>query len=178
LADQQRGVHVYTAKFLCGVFDRGRASDQGTLEGPVRPGRYTTAINVHNPHPRNVVKFRKKAVLLFRGDSPEPPNPEDFERPHPPGRFHEAELEADHGMEIDCADIRLRLLAPPEPAGPGRSAFIKGWVVLEVWGTTSVETPLDVVAVYTADPIEAARGQPGQGLALQVERIPGVFIPF
>ena len=54
---------VYAAKFLCGELPR---SD---LEGPVQPGSYATAINVHNPHSYPVM-LHKKAILLFDGRNP------------------------------------------------------------------------------------------------------------
>jgi hypothetical protein len=48
-------------------------------EGPVEPGSYATAINVHNPH-AHAVAIRKKASLLYHGEHPE----EAVERPTPP----------------------------------------------------------------------------------------------
>jgi hypothetical protein len=65
-----RGVHVYSAKFLCGLFDAERISDRGELEGPVKPGRYATAINVHNPHPHKAIRFRKKGSAFVRREGP------------------------------------------------------------------------------------------------------------
>ena len=130
---------VYAAKFVC-----GEAKTNPKLEGPVQPGLYSTAINVHNPH-RHPVKLLKKAVLLFDGRKPE----EALERPTPPAHKEPVvvELGPDFGLEIDCHDIRQVLLgtanAPPAPV------FIKGWVVIE----TFVDLPLDVVAVYTTQAI-------------------------
>jgi len=169
---KRRGILVYSAKFICGVFDPERLSDQPEVEGPVRPGSYTTAINVHNPHPDQPARFRKKAVLLFEGNRPE--RQEGFEVPRPPRNIVWGVLEPDFGLEIDCADIREQLLGTPSAPGPPAPTFIKGWIVIE----TRAETPLDVVAVYTAEPLTRGRERPGQGLALEVERIPGTFIPF
>ena len=115
---------VYAAKFLCGEF-KGGAAGAAPIEGPVRPGHYATAINVHNPHPSRPVSFRKKAVLLFAGSNVDTAH--EPEIPKPPGPVFGVELRPDWGMEIDCFDIRKVLLpnAPPPPV------FIKGWVVLE-----------------------------------------------
>ena len=123
---------VYAAKFICGFMPEPL---QITQEGPVEPGSYTTAINIHNPHARPVV-FVKKAVLLYNASKPD----EAFEVRKPPGQRREAELDPDWGMEIDCRDIREELLKGQAPQAP---IFIKGWVVIET------PEPLDVVAVYT-----------------------------
>lgn len=135
---------VYAAKFICGSF--GTAQTPPTAEGPVEPGNYATAINIHNPHPDNTVSFTKKAVLLFsvieKDVGPETPR-------HPSLPVVQAELPPDWGMEIDGPDIRDVLLHQ----GPPAPAFIKGWVVIE-----SPEFPLDVVAVYTVQALGAAGG--------------------
>jgi hypothetical protein len=156
---------VYAAKFLCGEFARDKASQKGNVEGPVRPGHYATAINIHNPHPSERLSFRKKAVLLFAGSKPEPtPTPEE---PKKPGRLIQAEdLPPDGGMEIDCFDIR-KVLLPDAPAAP---TFIKGWVIIE----TYAHWPLDVEAVYTA---HTFRDDQPEGFAMTMERIPGKTIP-
>jgi hypothetical protein len=127
------GPLVYAAKFVCGYMPE---PSQAADEGPVEPGSYATAINVHNPNTKPV-NFVKKAVLLFDAGSKAA---ERFEEPKPPGRRIDAELGPDWGMEIDCRDIRLEMLKGQVSPAP---IFIKGWVVIE-----SAE-PLDVVAVYT-----------------------------
>jgi len=133
---------VYAAKFLC-----GELKGKGNLEGPVQPGSYSTAINVHNPHTQPVA-ILKKAVLLYDDRHPELA----IERPTPPARSDQpviVELGPDWGLEIDCQDIRNVLLQggpagePPPPA----PVFIKGWVVVE----TFFDVALDVVAVYTSE---------------------------
>jgi hypothetical protein len=151
---------IYAAKFLCGEF-KGGAAGAAAIEGPVRPGIYATAINIHNPQFRPVT-FRKKAVLLFAGNLEKPEEPE---TPKPPGPVLGAELGPDWGMEIDCFDIRKKLLpnAPPAPV------FIKGWVVLEVLSPFQ----LDVEAVYTVQGF--VNGKP-EGLSIEVERIPGTLV--
>jgi hypothetical protein len=123
---------VYAAKFVCGTMPQLPPAE----EGPVEPGSYATAINVHNPDPREVASFAKKAVLLFNEAGKE----EGFEVPKPPSERRGAQLGPDFGMEIDCRDIRLELLKGQAPPAP---VFIKGWVVIES------PLPLDVVAAYT-----------------------------
>lgn len=136
--------YVYAAKFLCGEWP-----PQERFEGPVQPGRYSTAINVHNPngHPLDI---RKKAILLFDGSRPQ----DALERPIPPARTEDPvlrQLGPDWGLEIDCRDIRETLL------GGAQGSFIKGWVVIE----TLSDAPLDVVAVYTVAPlVEGERQTP------------------
>jgi hypothetical protein len=147
------GPFVYAAKFVCGRFLGER---QPAEEGPVEPGSYATAINIHNPHSR-AVTFVKKAVLLFVGTEAG----KDFEIPRPPHRARTAELGPDWGMEIDCHDIRDVLLSDqPGVPGPQAPIFIKGWVVIE-----SPE-PLDVVAVYTV----RALSEPG-GVSIATDRV-------
>jgi hypothetical protein len=126
---------VYAAKFICGTMPELPP----TREGPVEPGSYATAINVHNPNPREPVVFTKKAVLLFNVNAVE--KEEGYEVPQAPyGKSYRREqLGPDYGMEIDGRDIR-ELLTGQAPAAP---VFIKGWVVIES------PLPLDVVAVYT-----------------------------
>ena len=159
--------YVYAAKFLCGELKRTTGP-----EGPVEPGSYSTAINVHNPHAYRV-GIRKKAILLFDGRKPE----EALERPMPP--VHREcpvikELGPDFGLEIDCRDIREVLLADTAgQGGPPAPVFIKGWVVIE----TLSDAPLDVVAVYTVAPL-GPKNQP-QPVSIATDRIPGnrVFLP-
>ena len=99
--------YVYAAKFLCGELKRTAAA---APEGPVEPGSYATAINLHNPH-GYPVGIRKKAILLYDGSHPE----EAVERPVPPVHPQSPvmkELGPDYGLEIDCRDIREVLLSP------------------------------------------------------------------
>ena len=126
---------VYAAKFICGTIPELPP----TREGPVEPGSYATAINVHNPNPREPVVFTKKAVLLFNVNEVE--KEENYETPKAPWErsYRREQLGPDYGMEIDGRDIR-ELLTGQAPAAP---VFIKGWVVIES------PLPLDVVAVYT-----------------------------
>jgi hypothetical protein len=160
--------HVYAAKFLCGELKPGKAAGP---EGPVEPGSYSTAINVHNPHGFRV-GLRKKAILLYDARHPE----QAVERPTPPVRREcpvLKELGPDWGLEIDCRDIREVLLADASgKPGPPAPTFIKGWVVIE----TLSDVPLDVVAVYTVAPLGTNRAQP---VSIATDRVPGrrVFLP-
>jgi hypothetical protein len=132
----------YAVKFLCGSFlPKSTPNDGG--DWPVKPGNYLTAINVHNPN-SVLLSFQKKAVLLYRADKPSNP-----EEPMPPGKWFEAALKDDWGLEIDCNDIRNKLLGGTAPGAP---TFITGWVVIEVKGTANrpEPRPLDVTAVYTS----------------------------
>ena len=153
-------LNVYSVKFLCGEFDKFSQGNR-QFEGPVKPGNYQTAINIHNPN-LIPVKFVKKAILMFAGPVPVPPT--EFEVPKKPGPLIQAGLESDWGMEIDCADIRIVLLQNQVPP----QVFIKGWVVIE----SPSRQPLDVVAAYTAHgfKIEATGPQP-EGFALELDRV-------
>lgn len=157
-------ITVYAVKFLCGDFGR-EVAGAAKIEGPVKPGNYATAINLHNPHPSKTIVFRKKAVLLFAGSKPDPSL--ELERPHPPGPSITTELRPDWGMEIDCLDIRKKLL-PNAPAAP---VFMKGWVVLE----TFASWPLDLEVVYTAHTF--LDGKP-EGFSIATERVAGTSITY
>ncbi len=141
---------VYAAKFILGTMS---APSQPTEEGPVEPGSYATAINVHNPSPREPVTFLKKAILLF--SETEVTKEGVFEVPKPPSERIEAQLGLDYGMEIDGRDIRQELLKGQAPPAP---QFIKGWVVIES------PLPLNVVAVYT---VRAPNG----GVSIAIDRV-------
>jgi len=117
-------INVYPVKFLCGAVP---PTPQGQIErGPVKPGNYLTAINIHNPY-FNTTSFFKKAVLMYSND---PTFQQGFEIPRKPGDLFQATLGADFGMEIDCDDIRQVLLKGILP--PTATGFIKGWVIIEV----------------------------------------------
>jgi hypothetical protein len=131
-------INVYSVKFLCGQYSGSPAGTQ--VEGPVKPGNYMTAINLHNPN-FSPVGFRKKAVLMFADN---PAFQQGFEIPRKPGQLFSAALEPDWGLEIDCDDIRDVLLGGILPAPS--TGFIKGWVIIE----SPEKQPLDIVTVYTA----------------------------
>lgn len=150
---------VYAVKFVCGSF----LPADGTSEAdwPVKPGNYLTAINVHNPN-RTSIFYRKKAVLLYRADKPPAP-----EEPQPPGELYPVDLGPDWGVEVDCNEIRNKLLkgAVPSPV------FIKGWVVFEVPGNPD-PLQLDVTAVYTSHGWDLSSGKPvWKGFAEDIESV-------
>lgn len=103
----------YAVKFVCGT-STGRSAV---------PGRYQTAINVHNPGRRTSI-LRKVALAP----------------PGQPGRvtgFRRTVLEHDQAIDFDCVDIL-------DQAGPHR--FLTGFLVIR----SDLGHELDVVAVYTA----------------------------
>jgi len=113
----------------------------------IAPGRYFTAINVHNPSTCKTVTFRWKVALTDV----------DGEHVSTISPFHEATLRPDQAIEIDARDVARAIgVVPPR--------FAKGFVVLES------PCELDVVAVYTALP--AAKGTQASGLVFHTERVP------
>jgi hypothetical protein len=145
---QQRPVNEYATKFLCGV---PQPPDTAIL--PVAPGRYFTAINVHNPTDATV-RFRRKFAVALPLEA------------GPIRGFFYAELGADQALEIDCEDI-LNAFPPrpiPLPFPPTRRArFLKGFAIIQPIDS-AVE--LDIVAVYTA------AGATGRVETLEIERVP------
>jgi hypothetical protein len=157
---------VYAAKFLCGSFlPKVPSPPTDGVEWPVKPGNYFTTINVHNPN-TDTISFQKKAVLLYRADKPGEP-----EQPMPPSQLIPVSLKGDWVLEIDCSDIRNKLLGGAVPA----PTFIEGWVVIEVKGNQLHQTDppwLDVTAVYTGHGWNLQSGKPiYEGFAEDVEPI-------
>ena len=116
IAGVQAQVAEYAVKVVCGVPDRFALA----------PGRYYTAINVHNPSATDT-KLRFKVALTMAGVAPGPVS-----------TFFSAALKPDQALEIECTDLSRRL-------GTG-ARFLKGFVVIQC------PTELDVVGVYTAAP--------------------------
>jgi hypothetical protein len=113
----------YAVKVVCGL---ANADMPGTPPTPVAPGRYWTAINIHNPDKCRSASFRWKVVIARRIG----------EEPAVPVYLNARPLGPDQAIEIDC-DAISAALPPPAPG------FIKGYVVLE----SDIE--LDVLAVYS-----------------------------
>ncbi len=150
---------VYAVQFLCGTFEAAPG-----IEGPVKPGDYQTAVSLHNPNLASLM-FQRKAVLVFRADTP--PSPA---QPMPPGSFFPASLQANWGLEIDCRDIRQVMLTN----AVSLPTFIKGFVVIEVPGVGPglPPRPLDVVVTYTAHGFTSESGVVRrEGFSLDVERV-------
>jgi len=132
--------YQYAAKFVCGA----SLGAGGQSNGIVAPGRYFTAINVHNPARSGRLAFRKKfAIALPR------------ERAGRVSRFFDAALAADETFNVDCSDIYEHT---ETPAGQ----FVEGFAVFES------KSELDVVAVYTAEGQQSRQVE-----TLHSERVPG-----
>lgn len=114
------------------------------------PGRYFTAINVHNPSTCKTVTFRWKVALA------------DVDGRHVSiiSAFQNATLRPDEALEID-APLIARVVSH------GTTRFLKGFVVLES------PCELDVVAVYTGSPAgQGPASPPALDLAFHTERVP------
>jgi hypothetical protein len=122
---------VYSVKFLC-----GEQSDDCCACGPVRPGRYSTEINIHNSGDKQAPVLKRMIPLVLAGAvvGREP-------------KFREAatleviKLPAHSATMDDCCRIATLLLGAP-PAGPVPLTL----GILEILSTVE----LDVTAVYTA----------------------------
>jgi hypothetical protein len=112
--------YQYAAKFIC-----GKQQNAAGISGPVVPGIYMTAINIHNPQIANVT-LKKKVVLALSEDV----------IPRPPSQKLSYRIQPDYAFEIDCQDIaKIGGISLP---------FFKGFVVIES------PKQLDVVGVYTS----------------------------
>lgn len=113
-SDEMPAMYQYAAKFVCGK----------TKDKVVAPGKYFTAINVHNPH-YEPVYFKKKVAVALPSEKAGPVSP-----------WYRAKLGPDEAFEIDCPDIKSH-------ARDTVSKFLKGFVVIET------DWELDIVAVYS-----------------------------
>ena len=139
----------YAVKFACGEFGKLiPASAASVPEGPVQPGNYQTAINVHNPSAGLPIAFNKKAVLSYAGIKSTAQT--QFELQRVPRDDHAANLAPDNGMLIDCQDIRAVLLKTPTFTPPAAPTFIEGWVIIQEPAGPANQPPLDVTAMYTS----------------------------
>ena len=157
----ERTEYVYSVKFLCGTVPLRPFFSADPLppgkEPPVKPANYTTTINVHNPHERGDLAFRKKAVLTSyvgaQGTMPEP------QQRFKPGPVQTVSLATDAALAIDPRDI-VKLLGDTMPKD---AQFIEGFVVIY---TPAV---LDVVAVYTSQPSVVGRVAPQTSPAVSID---------
>jgi hypothetical protein len=120
-----------------------------TNQSVIAPGRYFTAINVHNPSTCKTLRFRWKVALA------------DIAGRHVSriSAFQQASLRPDEALEIDAGDISKVILIP-------QPDFVKGFVVIES------PCELDVVAVYTVLPAAGPASQPSGVVAFHTERVP------
>ena len=156
---------TYSVKFVCGIktvpsgpvspFSAPVAFDFAGTQGAVQPGKYSTAINVHNfgrDHATLSVRGVIADPLVFAGPS--------AERQVTIGKFRAREIDCSEiaGMFPDTLiDQEGRILLPPR--------FMKGFV------TITTGTQLNVVAVYTAAVfMEGEKSRPS-GLSMDVEVI-------
>lgn len=133
----------YAAKLVSGI-PGAKVTDPG--HDIVAPGRYYTAVNVHNPATCKTVTFRWKVAEAT---------------PLAPGKitgFQSLTLRPDEAIEIDSPQAARAL-------GYGLTRFVKGFVVIES------PCPLDVVAVYSIGAPPAGT-TPGNVVAFHTERVP------
>lgn len=134
----------YAVKLVCGEAVAGGA---GAPASVVAPGRYWTAINIHNPDKCKDAHFRWKVAVALPGGQGIITA---FQQTKP--------LSPDGAIEIDCPQV-MQIFLPAAPA------FLKGYVVIE----SDIE--LDVVAVYTGS------AGTGGGNSFHTERVPARCVP-
>lgn len=117
----------YAAKFVCGIAPSPLTSSMAAAM-VAAPGRYFTAINVHNPS-------RSVTTTVYKKFAVGKPS----EKVGPVTQYFEMSLGGDETMQVDCENI-ARHVNPSQPP----TTFLEGYAVIE----SSKE--LDVVAVYTA----------------------------
>ena len=135
----------YAAKLVLGIPGPGKFDPGHDI---VAPGRYYTAINIHNPSTCKTVTFRWKVALGYDG------------RTGPITRFQSFQLRPDEAIEIDDGSV-LQAVRGYLKA----TQFLKGFVVIES------PCPLDVVAVYSVGAPPTGH-TPGNVVAFHTERVP------
>jgi len=122
---------VYSVKFLC-----GEQKDDCCGCAPVRPGRYSTEINIHNPSSKQAPVLKRAIPLVLAGavTGREP-------RFKEPTTLELIRLPAHNATMDDCCRLTELLLGAP-PAGPVPLTL----GILEIISTVE----LSVTAVYTA----------------------------
>ena len=108
----------YAVKIICGT----ATAQAGATSGPVAPGTYFTAVNIHNPSKCDIVAFRWKVAQAGI-------------EPGVVSQFTNLRLGPDQAVELDCPQFSKFF---------PNLAFLKGYLIIE-----SPEE-LDVVAVYTS----------------------------
>jgi hypothetical protein len=139
--------YQYAVKVVCGEVKPAENT-------PVAPGRYWTAVNIHNPDKCKDANFRLKIGIAQLSLQ----SPVSQYWPIVPPTLP---LRPDGMIELDCPFIRAfaALAMSPPPT------FIKGYLVI------ASDIELDVVAVYTG-----AAGSAG-GNSFHTERVPARCVP-
>jgi hypothetical protein len=153
----------YSVKFVCGL---QRPDPQAPGEPAVKPGNYATEINIYNPFAATS-GIKKRVILLVDHGKPIGREPEQ----QGPSGFDSIVLKPNFATMDDCN--RLWQISHPTLPLPIPMPLTIGFLVLE-----SVRE-LDVDAVYTAA-LPATPGTPqvfGQGISIDVERVPGRRLP-
>jgi hypothetical protein len=125
----------YSVKFVCGTQNESTAGQTCT---PVRPGTYSTDINIHNFN-RTEAAIEKRVLLLVQNDAPVGREPQIA----PAKSFDRITLRPDSATMDDCCHLGDKLGFNPAHVNIG---------FLEI--VSSVE--LNVTAVYTATDLKAA----------------------
>lgn len=115
--------YQYVAQFTCGLNEE---SDERAVRG-----QYATAINIHNPHPEEVI-LRKHVALTFP--------PEVQAAGAVSGTIME-NLDGSSALQVDCGEI---LDGEFDFTEAPSTDYVQGFVVVES------RQPLDVSATYTA----------------------------
>ena len=137
---------------ICGCNEKSDQSDVdyqyaaklicGLHKDHLAHGNYRTCVNIHNPSRCDSTEFRWKVALsrpISKGEGSI-------------SKFQTLKLAPDEALHIDCSDA-ARLVGTNSP--------MEGWIVIES------PSPLDVVAVYTAE-VESEKGVE----VFQTERVP------
>jgi hypothetical protein len=124
-------IFAYSVKFVC-----GEQKDDCCGCAPVRPGRYSTEINIHNPGNKTAPVLKRAIPLVLAGVvSGREPNVK------APATLEAIALPAHNATMDDCCRI-LQLLLGAAPSGPVPLTI----GILEILSTVE----LGVTAVYTA----------------------------
>lgn len=134
-----KSYYEYAVKAICGYLKEPKGA-------PLNPGAYYTAINIHNPGPKEA-KLRVKIAVALPG------------QPGPISAFQIFTLRADEALELDCELIH-KLAEQPD------DRFLKGFAVIQC------ATRLDIVGVYTAGGLSA----PFEIRTMEMERVAGTLI--
>lgn len=138
----QNCIAEYACKVLC-----GHITLSGTNIPPCVPGWYASAVNIHNPSPKDTVLWAKFAhATENQGGGVSP--------------WHQVTLKPDQAMELDCTAIRKAA----QEIGLQNPPFLKGFLVIQS------QSELDIVTVYTAATDKG--GHVGDVASLHTERVP------